>query len=138
MKDACQLCPNPQNLPPHKKKRKKERTIRKNKNRSQKKHAIKTLKVNTTTSGNSEHGHEPSSNCLQLHSAAAPPESQPKGGYLNSVTDQSPPTLCTDSVEDKKQKPNSKQQELTYLHHNNSNKTETTKFFTSVPNHDQN
>jgi hypothetical protein len=50
MKDACQLCPNPQNLPP----------TRKNKNRSQKKHAIKTLKVNTTTTGNSEHGHEPS------------------------------------------------------------------------------
>jgi hypothetical protein len=24
MKDACQLCPNPQNLPPHKKKRKKK------------------------------------------------------------------------------------------------------------------
>jgi hypothetical protein len=98
MKDACQLCPNPQKLPPPTKKNKKERTIRKNKNQSQKKHAIKTLKVNTTTTGNSEHGHEPSSNCLQPHSAAAaaaaaPPESQPKGGYLNSVTDQSPPTL---------------------------------------------
>jgi hypothetical protein len=60
-----------------------------------------------------------------------------KGCYLNSVTDQSPPTLCTDSVEDKKTK--TKQQQLTYLHHNNnSNKTETTKFFTSVPKHDQN
>jgi hypothetical protein len=123
---------------PHKKKKKNERTIRKNKIRSQKKHAIKTLKVNTTTTGNSEHGHEPSSNCLQLHSAA-PPDSQPKAGYLNSVTDQSPPTLCTDSVEDKKQKPNSKQQQLTYLHHNNNgNKTETTKFFTSVPKQNQN
>jgi hypothetical protein len=29
MKDACQLCPNPQNLSPHKKKKKRERTIRK-------------------------------------------------------------------------------------------------------------
>ncbi len=92
------LSKSPESFPPQKEKEKRKNHPE-NKNWSQKKHAVKTLKVSTTTTtGNSEHGHEPSSSCLELHSAAAaPPESQPKGGYLNSVTDQSPPTLCTDS-----------------------------------------